>query len=499
MTFRDVFGVREFRALWGAAVLSLIGDQIAIVALTWLVFERTDSPLLSAATYAISFLPWIIGGPLLSGLADRLPRRDVMVACDVVRAVLLCAMSLPGIPLWVLCALLFLTELCSPPFSAARAALLPDVLPGDLYVVGTAIGNITSQVGQVAGFALGGLLVALIDTPVLLMLNALTFAVSAAVIARRVTQRPAAASREPKPTGRYCMTPAPGSPWFWVGAIFGSSPDWAGCACSTLSPRVWPCPTPLPSVAAPTAAGSLLAAIPCGAAFGAIAFSRLVRPARRLALMGPLAVVTCAPLVVFALRPGLVLAVVLFAASGAASAYQLAANAAFVAAVPPEARGTAFGLVQAVMCVGQGLAIVTAGALAQLWEPAWVITGAGLGGCVVAARLAAQWRRVSRGAGAEHDCGPAGAGMKTSGPLGAAHGRPPSGVGQGRCGAVRFRSTWLTCRPPRAWSRAVRKRWVSGPLGLTWRPPRASVTGGAEAVGFRSTWCCAWRTSWALA
>ena len=83
VTFRDVFGVREFRALWGAAVLSLVGDQIAIVALTWLVFERTDSPLLSAATYAISFLPWIIGGPLLSGLADRLPRRDVMVACDV--------------------------------------------------------------------------------------------------------------------------------------------------------------------------------------------------------------------------------------------------------------------------------------------------------------------------------------------------------------------------------------------------------------------------------
>ena len=67
VTFRDVFGVREFRALWGAALLSLIGDQIAIVALTWLVYERTDSPLLSAATYAISFLPWIIGGPLLSG------------------------------------------------------------------------------------------------------------------------------------------------------------------------------------------------------------------------------------------------------------------------------------------------------------------------------------------------------------------------------------------------------------------------------------------------
>ena len=56
-------------------------------------------------------------------------------------------------------------------------------------------------------------------------------------------------------------------------------------------------------------------------------------------------------------------------ASGLASAYQLAANAAFVSAVPPEARGQAFGIVQAGMNVGQGVAIVAAGAAAHLWPP----------------------------------------------------------------------------------------------------------------------------------
>ena len=392
VTFREVFAVREFRSLWAAALLSLIGDQIAIVALTWLVFDRTDSPLLSGATYAISFLPWILGGPLLSGLADRLPRRDVMVACDVVRAVLLCAMAVPGTPLWALCGLLFLTELCSPPFSAARAALLPDVLPGDLYVVGTAIGNITNQVGQVAGFAVGGLLVAVIDTPVLLALNALTFAVSAVVIARRVTHRPAARAERGSAgsllqdartgfalvLGRRDLRVLAGMGWLCVFYVV---------------PEGLAVPYAAELGGGSTAAGLLLAAIPCGAALGGIAFSRLVRPARRLALMGPLAVATCAPLVVFAVRPGLVLSLVLLTASGAACAYQLAANAAFVAAVPPEERGTAFGLVQAVMSVGQGLAIIAAGAAAQLWEPAWVITGAGLVGALVAARLAAQWRR----------------------------------------------------------------------------------------------------------
>jgi MFS family permease len=59
--------------------------------------------------------------------------------------------------------------------------------------------------------------------------------------------------------------------------------------------------------------------------------------------------------------------------------------------VPAESRGQAFGLVQALMSVGQGLAIVTAGALAQLWGPVWVIVAAGVAGCLVATVLAFRW------------------------------------------------------------------------------------------------------------
>jgi hypothetical protein len=78
--------------------------------------------------------------------------------------------------------------------------------------------------------------------------------------------------------------------------------------------------------------------------------------------------------------------------SGAASAYQLAANAAFVSALPADARGQAFGIVTAALCVGQGVAIVLAGAAAQVWPPAWVIAAAGLVGTVAAAWLAVSAR-----------------------------------------------------------------------------------------------------------
>src|SRR5258708_33286777 len=84
-SFREVFAVGEFRALWLAQLLSVAGDQLARVAMTVLVFDRTHSALWTALTYAVTFLPWVIGGLALSGLADRRPRQQVMVACDVAR------------------------------------------------------------------------------------------------------------------------------------------------------------------------------------------------------------------------------------------------------------------------------------------------------------------------------------------------------------------------------------------------------------------------------
>jgi len=83
VTFTDVLRVREFRILWLADAQSSAGDQIGRVALSVLVFERTSSAVLTAVAYALTFLPALIGGALLSSLADRLPRRRVMVLADL--------------------------------------------------------------------------------------------------------------------------------------------------------------------------------------------------------------------------------------------------------------------------------------------------------------------------------------------------------------------------------------------------------------------------------
>ena len=79
-----------------------------------------------------------------------------MIACDLARCALVLVMAIPGVPLAGLVTLLFLVTLVGAPFTSARAAIYPDVLAGERYVMGTAVTLTTYQFAQVLGFAAGG-------------------------------------------------------------------------------------------------------------------------------------------------------------------------------------------------------------------------------------------------------------------------------------------------------------------------------------------------------
>jgi MFS family permease len=145
----------------------------------------------------------------------------------------------------------------------------------------------------------------------------------------------------------------------------------------------------------PIATGVVLASTVLSTTIATPLFTRFVRPRRRLALMGPLAVMTCATLVLTALRPGLAVSLVIFSASAAFGIYQIAANTAFVVRVPNERRAQAFGIANMGVIVGQGAAFVAAGAAAGVISPAVVIAIGGGIGAVIALVLTLRWRHVS--------------------------------------------------------------------------------------------------------
>nr|BFF27255.1 hypothetical protein GCM10025732_52200 [Glycomyces mayteni] len=181
--FREVFASGEFRVLWLAQAQSRIGDQLARVALALLVFDRTSSAAMTALVYALTFLPPLLTAPLLAGLADRYSRRSVMVAVDLLRAVLIGLMAVPQMPLAALMVLVTLATCPQPLFSAARNATLPQVLPDGRFAVGMSVITATDGLAQIAGFTVGGLLVAATGNPhLVLAANAATFALSAALL-----------------------------------------------------------------------------------------------------------------------------------------------------------------------------------------------------------------------------------------------------------------------------------------------------------------------------
>jgi len=401
-TFRDIFGLAEFRALWLAQLLSVAGDQLARVAMTVLVYDRTHSALLTAATYAVTFLPWVIGGVALSGLADRLPRREVMVACDVARMILVGLMTLASLKdgsaavLWVMVALLFVVTLLDSPFKSARSALVADILTGDRYVLGVAVTQTTLQVGMVAGFAVGGLVVAGLGVRTALLADAATFAVSALLVRFWVHRRPAA-SRSPGDKQSALAEMAAG-----VRLVFGDHAlrrlmllGWLVAFYVVPMGLAAPYAASLhSSLSVPVATGLVFAAGPFGTAIGAVIVGRIVPQAVRQRLMGPLAVGSCGLLLLCWLHLGLIGALLIIACSGACASYQLAANAAFVAAVPPQRRGQAFGLANGGMQVTQGLWIVLAGAAASSGavSPAVSIAISGGVGAFLGVTLAASSR-----------------------------------------------------------------------------------------------------------
>ena len=394
-TFRDVFAVGEFRALWSSVALSTVGDRLALVALTLLVYDRTRSPLLAAVVYATGYVPWVIGGLFLAELADRYPRRSVMVFCDAARAVLVAAMVLPHVPLIVLVALLFAVTMFAPPFESAKASITPEILHGELYVLGTGVLQTTLLAGEVAGAVAGGIAVTFLGVRPSLAIDAATFVLSGLLVGLGTRARPAAAKPgNVQPSALARMRDG-------FRQVFGDR------ALRTLVLFAWlvvfytiPAGIAAPYAArlggGPIATGLVIASTAFGTTVAMPLFTRFVRPRQRINWMGPLATLTCGALVLTAFHPGLGASLVIFSLSAAFGVYQNVTNTEFVIRVPNERRAQAFGIASMGVIVGQGAAFVAAGAAVQAKvAPATVIAVGGALGAVIAFVLTLRWRRVS--------------------------------------------------------------------------------------------------------
>jgi MFS family permease len=370
--YRTVLKNREFAALFASFSLSQMGDQFARIALALLVYRRTGSSFDASATFGLSYLAYLVDGPVMSGLADRLPRLSVLVACDLVRVPLVLLLCVDSMPVWALLLVITLLGGLSPAFDSARSALQADVTTGEEYVVGNTLMGVTGQLSQTLGFVLGGALVAATSSRAALALDAATFLGSAAVLLTYVRNRP-------RPT----LAGQGGGAWEGLRLVAGRSDLRMLIAFAVLgsvavtSTEGLAVPVAHEFYGGPMEAGLLTAATPIGY-LAASTWVLRARPGRRTGLLPRLVLISCLPLVLspFAPEPGSTW--LLWAVAGIGGAVNLVAGPEYVQRVPPELRGRAYGVAATSLQVGQGVGLVLAGWLGDLTSPRWAVGETGL-------------------------------------------------------------------------------------------------------------------------
>jgi Transmembrane secretion effector len=397
-TSTRVLANKEFRGLTLAQFTSECGDQIAAIAISLLVYGRSNSPFLAAATYAVTYVPWVLGSLFFSPITDRFPRRCVMLVCDAGRTLVIGLLALTstihGVSIMILIALVLLSSFFSPPFSAARGATIPDIFEsGPPYVRAVAIGRIQQQVDQVLGFALGGVIVAAVTPQGALALDAGTFAVSFVLVATHLRDRPPAIVEDRR--------------WGITAMLRNIGPDlsivWAHPArrvlltFSALTLVFLVAPDSLAVAYArqhghgAVAAGLLAASQPFGIALGAWLFIRFVPTRRQGHYLLPLAVTGAFALALTALVPPVPLACLFWMFSGMAQAFLIATIAAYNIVTERAIRGRANGLAGAAIATTQGLGFLVWGGLADFEGAAAGVAWAGVAGLLFATIARYYW------------------------------------------------------------------------------------------------------------
>lgn len=280
---------RDFALLWAGMTISLVGDGIFLVATAWQVYDLSGSP----AALSLVGLCWsvgLVGFLLLGGVAaDRVERRRQMIAADVVRGLAIATMGVlavsGAVEIWHLAVLGFVYGAAEAFFTPAYSALLPQIVAAPVRVQANALQEVARPLAlQLAGPALGGVLVAAFGAGTAFLVDAASFAVGIACVALiRPRALPARrAAPRVRDELREGLAFVRGQPWLWATLL--------AAAISVLA-FVGPVEVLLPYIVrndldAPASAyGLVLAVGGAGGALAALVVGQRGMPRRKLLVM----------------------------------------------------------------------------------------------------------------------------------------------------------------------------------------------------------------------
>jgi predicted MFS family arabinose efflux permease len=347
--------------LWLAQLGSDLGDWIGRVALAILIFERTGSAFTTALVTTLSVLPYVGLGPILTSKLSRFHRRSVLVGSDLGRAVLfaLLAVSLP-VPL--LLVITFVAGCLSPPFEAVRSAAVPTTVPPEQFGDANALVTMTVEGALLVGYAAGGGLVALVGVRPALLVNALSFLVSALLLTRLDLQGEEARRAIEPPTVRAGVRAVLDDPFVrrfvWIYTIAGG--------CALIPEALGPVLVQGELGRGPGLVGLLAAAVPLSVIVTTIVVPRTGSDTsllRAAAVMSAFGCGTAA--VLFAAKPDVPYIFLPFLAVGVTFTSRIPGTQVVGLRLDDHVRANAYAVISACIAAGQAAIPLGAGLLAR--------------------------------------------------------------------------------------------------------------------------------------
>ncbi|MFD9736297.1 MFS transporter [Umezawaea sp. NPDC059074] len=289
------------RGLVAAEITSVLGTQLSVVAIPWLVLNLTGSPRYMGLVVAAQFAGMAVMGATSAAWVGRFSPRRVMLAADLLCAPLIAALLVlhlfGALHIAVFAAVMFVVGGCAAPFLAGQQAVLVGVTSDETRLSRvSAILQSAGRAGMLVGPVLAGLLISLVDAPLVLLVDATSYAISALIHWRCLPRTPAPApGRQGSLTAGLRALLANRLTAGWSAGLVLAEVAWQGLF------ALLPVFAVVRYAGSPTVAGVLLSAFGCGALVGALLVGVVLRrtSARTLALVGR--VVLCAAFAVLLL------------------------------------------------------------------------------------------------------------------------------------------------------------------------------------------------------
>jgi len=189
----------NFRKLWLAQIVSEIGDWFYTLSIYTLLLQFTGRAGSVALALILQVLPQTLAGPMAGVVNDRLRRKHVMIAADLVRVVIVLSMLLvrSRSMVWLVYPLLVAETTMAAFFEPARNAVIPNIASDTDVLVANTVSSATWSVNLMIGASVGGVVAAFLGRNAVFILNALSFLASAVLIGRMRFAEPHAQTAAP--------------------------------------------------------------------------------------------------------------------------------------------------------------------------------------------------------------------------------------------------------------------------------------------------------------